>query len=105
MIFELDDKIPFSKRHEGETIRQILRYDSGYLRDLMIRDNRVVFSVSCFSEIMRLTKSHYDNWEKPKNMKISILDKLKTYRSPYLYNFDDGTLEKLNKERLNQLYK
>lgn len=100
MIFEIDDIIPFSIRHKGETIREIIRYDSGYLKDLMIRDYRIVFSNICFNEIKRLTQNHFDNWETPSNDEISIFKKLKTYRKPYLYDFNDKQLEALNKQRL-----
>lgn len=100
MIFEIDDEIPFSKRHEGETIRQILRYDSGYIKDLFLKDNRVAFSRECFAEICRLTKGHFDNWEKPEKETSSIFSQLKHYASPYLYDFNEGNLEAINKERL-----
>lgn len=100
MIFEIDSIIPFSIRHKGETIREIIRYDSGYLKDLMIKDERVIFSDSCFSEIKRLTSNHFDNWETPSNTKISIFKKIKTYGRPYLYDFNDNKLEVLNKQRL-----
>lgn len=56
MVLDIDSIIPFSKRHKGETVREIIRYDSGYLKDLMIKDDRVVFSDTCFNEIKRLTK-------------------------------------------------
>lgn len=102
MIFELDDKIPFSKRHKDETIRQILRYDSGYLRDLMLKDDRMIFSNSCFCEMKKLTQKHYDNWENPHKMSENIFNDLKIYKSPYLYNFNDKVLEELNSKRLNQ---
>lgn len=101
MILDIDSVIPFSKRHGGETIREIIRYDSGYLKDLMLKDDRVVFSDTCFNEIKRLTKNHFDNWETPSNSGISIFKKLKTYGQPYLYDFNDGELEALNKQRLS----
>ena len=44
MILEIDDIIPFSKRHKNETIRQIVRYDSGYLKDLFLKDESICFS-------------------------------------------------------------
>ena len=100
MIFEIDDIIPFSKRHKDETIREIIRYDSGYLKDLMIKDNRLVFSANCFNEIKRLTKNHSDNWKTPKKNNVSIFKKLKTYATPYLHSFNDSALENLNNERL-----
>lgn len=70
MITSLDIIIPFSRRHSDETIRQILRYDSGYLKDLFKKDDRLYFSDECFSEICILTKGHKDNWEKPQRMKL-----------------------------------
>lgn len=100
MIFEIDSIIPFSKKHKGETIREIIRYDSGYLKDLMIKDDRIVFSDICFNEIKRLTKNHFDNWETSPNGEIPIFKRLKTYRQPYLYDFNDNKLEILNKQRL-----
>lgn len=58
MIFEIDDIIPFinRKEHVNHTIRQIIRYDSGYLKDLFLKDNRVCFSEKCLAELLRLTK-------------------------------------------------
>ena len=104
MIFEIDDIIPFSNRHKNETIRQIIRYDSGYLKDLMIKDCRVILSSNCFEEIKRLTKGHIDNWETPENYNNRVVfNTLKHYKMPYLYDFNDNELEKLVKERLNLL--
>lgn len=102
MIFEIDDIIPFVRRngHEMHTIRQIIRYDSGYLKDLFVNDIRVCFSEKCFLEILRLTKGHYDNWESC-NQIPNIFNSLKTYQSPYLYDFNDESLIQLNKERLS----
>ncbi|OKZ24631.1 MAG: hypothetical protein BHV77_04530 [Bacteroides sp. 43_108] len=56
MVLDIDSIIPFSKRHKGETVREIIRYDSGYLKDLMIKDDRVVFSDTCFKEKNDLLK-------------------------------------------------
>ena len=100
MIYELDNTIGFSKRHIGETIRQIIRYDSGYLKDLFLKDNRLVFSASCFEELCRLTKGHKDNWE-PTSKTSNIFQQLKPYASPYIYDFNDENLKDLNNKRLN----
>ncbi len=104
MAYELDDKIPFVQReeHKDHTIRQIIRYDSGYLKDLFKNDERLVFTEQCFSELCRLTKGHFDNWETPKVQSNNILDSLKPYGTPYLYDFNDETLCELNKKRLNR---
>ena len=88
MIFELDDKIPFSKRHKDETIRQILRYDSGYIKDLIMKNDEFALSEESFSEACRLTKGMYDNWEKPAG-KTNTLDSLKRYASTYPFDLNN----------------
>ena len=100
MIFEIDDIIPFSKRHKGETIRQIIRYDSGYLKDLFLKDKRICFSMNCYSDLIKLTQNHKDNWEKG-NDTGNIFTQLKSYKTPYLFCFNDEKLRKINEERLN----
>lgn len=100
MILEIDDIIPFSKRHKGETIRQIVRYDSGYLKDLFVNDERICFSHESFGELIRLTQNHKDNWEKG-NDTGNIFTQLKPYATPYLYSFNDERLRTINEERLN----
>lgn len=99
-ISSLDAKIAISKRHPNETIREILRYDSGYLKDLFIKDTRIVFSSDCLAEIKRLTSGHKDNWETPKEG--DLFSRLKTYASPYLYDFNDGVIDLINTERLEK---
>ena len=100
MIISIDEIIPFSIKHKNETIREILRYDSGYLKDLFIKDYRLCFSRECFDEICRLTVGHKDNWEKPKEKGLPIFSYLKTYCSPYLADFNNEELRKINEERL-----
>lgn len=101
MIFEIDDIIPFinRKEHVNHTIRQIIRYDSGYLKDLFLKDNRVCFSEKCLAELLRLTKGHFDNWENAETKNIFI--GIKTYKSPYLFDFNNEVIMKTNKDRLN----
>ena len=100
MVFEIDDIIPFSIKHKGETIRQIIRYDSGYLKVLFLKDSRVVFSQKCFDELCRLTKGHFDNWEQPKEYTPNIFDSLRTYAKPFLVDFNDEELRRTNQQRL-----
>lgn len=101
MIFEIDDIIPFVKRkeHINHTIRQIIRYDSGYLKDLFLKDNRVCFSEKCLAELLRLTKGHFDNWENAETR--NIFNGIKPYKSPYFFDFNNEVIVKTNKERLN----
>lgn len=100
MVFEIDDKIPFSNRHSDETIRQIIRYDSGYLKDLFLKDDRVVFSKFCLDKICRLTEGHFDNWEPPKQGASNVFLRCKSYATPYLYDFNNGELRDINENRL-----
>ena len=99
-INHIDDVIPFSKKYAGRTIREIIRADSGYLKDLFLKNKRLCFSPECFQEICRLTKEHKDNWEVPTKPGLSAFAKTKTYGVPYLYNFNDQRLLKLNNERI-----
>lgn len=87
MIFlDIDTVIPFSRKYPHRTIREIIRADSGYLKDLFVKDDRVVFSDSCFKEICRLTRGHKDNWETPVKPSLSIFSRLKTYKESYLFD-------------------
>lgn len=104
IISDIDTKIPYSKRHPDETIREILRYDSGYLKDLFYKDEDIVFSIECLTEICRLTAKHEDNWEMPPvKAGMSVFTRLKTYKSPYLFNFNDEDLIRSNNLRLKKL--
>lgn len=100
MIFELDDKISFSKRHKDETIRQILRYDSGYIKDLIMKNDEFALSEESFSEACRLTKGMHDNWEKPNAKTDSIFDSLKPYGSPYPFDLNDEDVRIANQKKL-----
>ena len=104
MIYSIDEKIPFSRRHPNETIRDIIRYDSGYLKDIFMKDDRIIFSSQCLTEIQRLTKGHKDNWEKPTAETSIIFDSFKTYSTPYLYDFNDEQITTLNMLRLKNEY-
>ncbi len=98
-IESIDIKIPFSKRHPNETIRQIIRYDSGYIKDLFLKNEEIIFSDSCFDELKRLTLGHMDNWVSPKQESTNIFSHLKSYATPYLFDFNNEHIFILNKER------
>ena len=102
MINSIDERISFSHRHPDETIRNIIRYDSGYLKNLFLKDERIVFSPKCLSEIQRLTKKHKDNWEKTSEKTSVIFDQFKTYASPYLFDFNNEKIVSINNSRLNK---
>lgn len=98
MIFEIDDIIPFSKRHKNETIREIVASDSGYIRTLIEKNEDFALSQKAFEEVQEITKGHKDTW-KPKHTG-NIFDELKPYAVPYLFDFNNEELQKLNQEKL-----
>lgn len=102
IIDSLDISIPFSRRHPNETIRDIIRYDSGYLKDLFFKNDSITFSSQCLAEIQKLTAGHRDNWEKPKEQTISVFNQLKSYKTPYLYDFNNKEITTLNDDRLKK---
>ena len=102
MIYSIDEKISFSHKYPNETIRDIIRYDSGYLKDLFMKDDRMIFSQQCLLEIQRLTKGHKYNWEKPTTQTPIIFDSRKKYSTPYLYDFNDEQIVKINNTRLEK---
>ena len=106
MVYEIDDVIPFSRRHRGETIRQIVRYDSGYIKHLIVKRSDFIISSSCYDELAQLTNGHKDNWVRPIHQTSIIFNGLKTYASPYLYDFkaDMNSIRLINEQKL-QSYK
>lgn len=106
IIDNIDEKIPFSRRHRDDTIREILRADSGYLKDLFFKNEAIVFTTECLAEICRLTAKHKDNWEKPIiKSGQSVFAQLKPYGVPYLFNFNDEKLIAENESRLKEIHK
>ena len=100
IITSLDVCIPFSQRHPNETIRIIIRYDSGYLKDLFLKNKEICFTEDCLSELCRLTRGFHDNWEKPINPTSSIFYQVKSYRTPYQFDFNNNIIIEENSRRL-----
>lgn len=105
MVFDIDDKITFEhSRHKDETIRQVLRYDSGFIKDSILKNDRFVLSEKCYEEACRLTKGMWDNWEKPEKVNINnVFDSLKLYASPYQYDLNDEKLREVNQKKLEKI--
>ena len=49
-----------------------------------------------------MTKGFRDNRDTSKNPSVSIFDKLKSYGTPYPFDFNDPNILQINKERLNK---
>ncbi|MBR1889860.1 MAG: hypothetical protein IJ816_04440 [Alloprevotella sp.] len=98
MIYEINDTFP-SRRYKGETIRQVLQKDSGYIKDLIMKSNDFSLSDECFAEAMQITKGLQESWERPENPK-NIFEGLKKYAVPYGFDFNDNAVkDKNNKNR------
>lgn len=104
MVFEIDDIIPFSKRHKNETIRNIVVSDSGYIKTMIEKNEDFVLSEKAYEEVAKITKGHKDAWQ-PQKDTGNIFDELKTYAVPYLFDFNNEELQKINQKKLEQCLK
>lgn len=96
MIFEIDDIIPFSLKYPNKSIRQIVCIDSGYLKDLFVKNERLKFSDDCFREICRMTKGHN---ELIKRGDVGVFMTCKVYEIPYLFDFNEEKIIHLHHRR------
>lgn len=103
MIYDIDDIFPSygSWRYKGETIREVLQKDSGYVKDLIMKSDDFSLSDTCMKEAVIITKGHHETWVKPDSPRL-IFDKLKPYAVPYGFDFDNDELHKKNKR--NQIF-
>lgn len=102
MIYEIDDKFPSygSLKYKGETIREVLQKDSGYVKDLIMKSDDFALSDMCMENAVVITKGHHETWIKPKNPQI-VFDRLKPYAVPYGFDFDNNEVHEKNK--MNQI--
>ena len=97
MIYDIDDRFPTygSWKYKGETIREVLNKDSGYVKDLIMKSNDFALSDSCFLEAMITTKGHHEDWVKPDNPK-TVFDEQKPYAVPYGFDFNNNEVQEKN---------
>lgn len=102
MIYEIDDRFPtYGKwRYKGQSIREVLLKDSGYIKDLIMKSEDFSLSDACMVEAMLITKGHRDEWKKPANPK-NVFEELKPYAVPYGFDFNNDDLQEKNKENRN----
>ena len=102
MIYGIDDKFPShgSWRYKGETIREVLQKDSGYVKDLIMKSDHFALTNTCMKEAVMITKGHHETWTKPDNPRF-IFDELKPYAVPYGYDFNNDEVHK--KKKKNQI--
>lgn len=101
MIYDIDDRFHEcgNWKYGGETIREVLHKDSGYIKDLIMKRIDFSLSDSCMEEAKKITKGKKETWKRPSNPKM-IFDELKPYAVPY--DFDFNNVEVLNKNENNK---
>lgn len=87
-------------KYKGETIEEVLQKDSGYIKDLIRLHPTFCLSEECMLEAQKITKGFYDKWTKPKQISQNIFESLRTYRSPYDFDFNDESIKELNSLKL-----
>ena len=102
MIYEIDDRFPTYGRwkYKGQSIREVLLTDSGYIKDLIMKREAFSLSDKCIDEAIFITKGNRDTWKKPDNP-INIFEELKPYAVPYGFDFNNEELQRKNKENRN----
>lgn len=106
MVYNIDDRFPSTGnwKYKGETIREVLHKDSGYIKDLIRLDDTFVLSYECMKIAMIITKGHRDNREKKYNPQF-IFDGLTVYGigTPYGFDFNNEEIQQLNKSKMTKL--
>lgn len=101
MIYNIDDTFP-SRKYKNKTIREVLKIDSGYIKDYLLRNKDFILSAECLLEAQKITKGNIDKaWVKPEKAE-SIFDYFKPYRLPYDYDFNDKKIIETNNFKLKE---
>lgn len=103
MIYNIDDRFPNRGdwKYRGETIREVLHKDSGYIKDLIKKNDCFALSDECMDEAKLITREHRDERIRKSNPN-NVFDGLKHYKLPYGFDFNDEVIQEKNKK--NQSY-
>lgn len=103
MIYNIDDCFPNygNWKYKGETVREILHKDSGYIKDLIMKSDSFSLSDICMKEALEITKGNMSVDEKY-TMPNTVFDGLKIYASRSPYDFDLNTQEIQDKNIKNR---
>lgn len=96
-MYNIDDRFPLvgNWKYKGETIREVLQKDSGYIKDLILKRNDFSLSDECMDEAIIITKGHRDLWIRPEHPQ-NIFEGLKKYRVPYGFDFNEPKVQEKN---------
>lgn len=101
MIYTIDDRFPnYGKwRYKGETIRDVLQKDSGYVKDLIMKSDSFSLTDECMDEAKLITRGHRDERVRKSNPN-NVFEGLIVYGigTPYGYDFNNEEVQTKNKK-------
>ncbi len=97
--YELNDKFPdlCTWKYKNETIKEALLKDSGYVKELILLNEKFVLSESAFEEAKQITRGFVDTRDEETKS-----DPSKAKKTPFDFDFNDEKLRALNKEKLSK---
>ena len=98
--WNINDIFPLRWKYQGETIGDVLKKDSGYIKDLIRLHHSFCLSEECMAEAQKITKGFKDEWVKPQNPK-TLLDYAKPYGIPYGFDFNNEEIINFNRQKIN----
>lgn len=101
--YNLNNTFPNSGnwKYKGETIEEVLKKDSGYIKDLIKLHPYFCLSEECMFEAQQITKGFYDKWVKPKQVSLNVFESLRVYGKPYDFDLNDKGVARLNNLKLS----
>lgn len=88
-------------KYKGETLEEVLKKDSGYIKDLIKLHPYFCLSEECMLKAQQITQGFYDKWVKPEQISLNVFESLRAYRNPYDFDFNDEEVVRLNSLKLS----
>lgn len=101
--YNINDSFPNNGnwKYKGETIKDVLKKDSGYIKDLIKKHKYFCLSEKCMLDAQEMTKGFYDKWTKPEKPTNNIFDSLRVYTAAYDFDFNNEEIVQLNNTKLS----
>lgn len=90
-------------KYKGETIEEVLKKDSGYIKDLIKLHPSFCLSEECMVEALKITKGHYDKWVKPTHTSQNIFEDLRLYKAAYDFDLNNEEILKINQSKIFEI--
>lgn len=96
-IYELEDRFPklCSWRYQEETVFDVLKKDSGYVKDLIMLNDKFALSESAYEAAKEITRGFTDNRDEE-----VLSDTKKVKNTPYDFDFNDEKIQVANNEKI-----